>query len=480
MSKLIKYILWLSVFVLAFELPFATVAGQGLKLWMLSTLAAGLILFWNVYKSGFAWIRQSKIFLFGLGLILFSILGLMNSPQAGYSLKQIAVLAVLIILGIFFEIFGKKKLKIIYSALAGGLLVSAAFGIYQNITFEFGWLHFEVMAARPNAFFPEADWLGLFLVLGLVPFLVWVGKDRQKSKLPKILKNKYLFYAFLTIITVTIILTVARASWLALLAEMGVIVMMLAYAVVIPSDSAGGVEEPLKQTERDPRLTGGQASTKFTLSEAEGLGMTNVSILIRTIIVFFSLIFISLALINLFHLSRFNIPDRFRSIFFREHIITVAENPATGENFKINLEEIEKYRTQGYLIKENYITDENVISREEKVASTWDIIKNHPVLGSGLGITLINTNYQHNANNLFLEWWASAGLGGLALIVGLLVYLLVKGFMLLKSNPQSATVILAGTAGFIIANLFNAAIFLAFAWFYLALLAVEQGVGSRE
>ena len=195
---------------------------------------------------------------------------------------------------------------------------------------------------------------------------------------------------------------------------------------------------------------------------------------------FFSLIIIPLILISFLHLSRFNIPDRFRSIFFREHIITVAENPATGEEIKINLEEIEQYRAGGYLIKEDYIIDENVVSREEKARGAWDIIKEHLILGSGLGATMVATNYQHNANNLFLEWWVCAGLGGLALIISLMAYLLMKGFLMLKSNPQSAIIILAGTAGFIIVNLFNASIFLAFAWFYLAwLLSIVKSENRR-
>jgi O-antigen ligase len=454
-NHIVKVALWFSVFTLALELPVANIAGQSLKLWMFSALVAALILLWDVYKDGFAEIKQSKIFLFGLGFILFSLLGLIYSPRVEYSLKQIAVLAVLITLGILFEVYGKKKFKIIYSALAASLLVSAIAALYQNIAFEVGWPHFEVMAARPNAFFPEADWLGLFLALGLVPFLVWIGKDRQKSKLPKILHNKILFYSFLLLTLTTLTITVARASWLALIAEIGVIIALTTY---LPRRQAGNSRLTTRNYEQK------NLSRQSSVVSRQFLKVT---------LTFFSLIVFSLILINLFHLSRFDIPDRFRSIFFREHVITVAQNPATGENFKINLEEIEKYRAEGYLIKENYITDENVASREEKVASTWDIIKNHPFLGSGLGITLINTNYQHNANNLFLEWWASAGLGGILLITSFLVYLVVKGFGLIKKDLMSAQIVLAGTAGFIVVNLFNASILLAFAWFYLAILLAD-------
>lgn len=465
MPKLIKLVLWFSVFFLAFELPFVALAGQGIKLWMLSALTVGSILLWKIYQKGWRILLGSKIFLLGMGFIAFSAIGLINSPQRIYSLKQIAVLAVLITLGVFFELHLAKQKKIVYSALASGIVLSGVAAIYQNVAFNFGWPHFEVMSARPNAFFPEADWLGMYLALGLAPFLVFVPRRNISGYIPtkegkaspykeKVLSwrvRDVLLYLFLLLSITALILTVARASWLALIAEMGVVVILCFYQVS-------------RRNEALPRSGHG-------ILPRRQAGATPL----QTSIYFVFLILASLILIDIFHLSRFNIPDRFRSIFFREHIVTIAQNPATEENFKINLEEIEKYRAQGYLIKENYITDENVISREEKFTSAWGTIKSHPILGSGLGITLINTNYQHNANNLFLEWWASAGFGGLALIAGLLIYLLAKGFLLIGSHPRSAMMILAGTAGFIIANLFNASIFLAFAWFYLAwLLAIAK------
>ena len=438
-------LVWLAILSLAIEIPILQIGGSGVKIWILAAILGGFVLFWNIYrKKSLSLLKKSKIFWLGIGFTLFSALGIINSPLKSYSIKQLAVLILLIVLGIFFETNFKTHQKQISAALAWGLFLSSIAAIYQNVAFEYGWPHFEAMAARPNAFFPEPDWLGLFLVLGLVPFLVWVGIKREKSRLPKILINKYLFYSFLVVNTIAIILTVARASWLALFAEMGVILILLLYKL--------GIGHWTLDT---------QKSSQYSVPSSQ---------LFKTVTAFISLIIFSLIIINIFHLTRFNIPDRFRSIILREHIVTLAQNPATGEKFKINLEEVNYYKNLGYSIQEEYTRDENVASREEKVASTWDIIRQHPVWGSGLGVTLIATNYQHNANNLFLEWWASAGLGGLFLIIGLLVYLLSKGTALIKKDFSKAQIILAGTVGFIIVNLFNASIFLAFAWFFLAFL----------
>ncbi|MBM3256296.1 MAG: hypothetical protein FJZ04_02410 [Candidatus Moranbacteria bacterium] len=423
-----------SVFSLAFPLPVLAIAGWEVKLWMLSAIMAGLLLLGGLLRKGFNWLGKSKIFWLGVGLTLFSLLGIVNSPEKIYSLKQLAVLAALVVLGIFFEFNVRKFSREIYLGLAIGLLVNSIAAIYQNIAFENGWLHFEIMAARPNAFFPEADWLGMYLALGLVPFLAALANGKNAS-LPEILKNNYLLYAFSLLAITALIITVARASWLALLVEMGIIIAISVYSNI----------------------------------KTYGLRLTAYGFLKKSAI-FTSLIITSLIFINIFNLSRFNIPDRFRSIFFREHVITVAENPNTGESFKINLEEIELYREQGYIVKENYVADENILSRKGRACGAWDIIKEHPILGSGLGATMIATNYEHNANNLFLEWWASAGLGGIVLIIGLIVYQVVKGVQLLKNNSHKATLVIAGTAGFVVVNLFNASIFLAFAWFYLVWL----------
>ena len=428
---------------------------------MLAAAAGGLILLGNVYQKGFSCLGKSKMLWVGIGFVFLSLLGLVNSPEKFYSLKQLAVLIVLIVLGIFFELNIKQFGRAIYLGLAMGLAVSSMAAIYQNVAFEFGWPHFETMAALPNAFFPEADWLGMYLALGLLPFLVALTSN-IKIGLPKTFQNKYWLY-ILSLLTITaLIITVARASWLALIAEIGIILTLPALTNIVMSAKAkiqekfGGLPDSLSAgRQAAPRGSGKKIYKQFLVSLAY----------------FASLIFVSLFLINLFHLTRFDIPDRFRSIFFREHIITVAENPDTGESFKIDLEEIEKYRSQGYLIKKNFVTDENVASRGERATSAWGTIKSHPIIGNGLGITLINTNFKHNANNLFLEWWASAGIGGLVLILALLIYLIYRGIILSKTAFASAALVLTGTAGFIIINLFNSSIFLAFAWFYLAWLS---------
>ena len=154
MNKLTKSILWLSVFSLIIEIDLFQIFGGGIKAWMIMTALATIILVWWAHLNGWKEILGSRILLFGAGFGFFALLGIFNSPQVAYSLKQLVVLAVLIILAVFFERQIKRFPKTVYAALAVGITVSSLAAIYQNVAFAWGWPHFEFMPARPNAFFP--------------------------------------------------------------------------------------------------------------------------------------------------------------------------------------------------------------------------------------------------------------------------------------------------------------------------------------
>ena len=434
-KKFKKILFFLLILSLPFEIALFSIGGKEIKVWFLLAILGGTTLLWEIYKKGLVAIKNLKSLYIGLALIVFSLISLVNSPIKSFSLKQLVVLFSLIVLSVFFEKYSKKFGKELLLGLSLGMIISSVAAILQNLAFSFNLPNFEVMAARPNAFLPEPDWLGFYLALSLLFFFY----KRKNKDLPKYLKNKIGISIFLLINLIALIITVARASWLAFTAETGVFILVIAVGYYLKNKS-------FKETAK---------------------------IFFKKSFYLISLLAVSLALIQVFGLTRFNLLDRVRSIFFKEHIVTLAENPVTKESFKIDLEEKGKYLAEGFLIKEAYVEDENVISRGDKAESALDVIKKHPWIGGGLGIMLIVTNYQHNANNLFLEWWASAGLGAFFIMVGALSYFLWKGLSFLKINPGKSAFLLAGVVGFVFLNLFNASIFLAFAWFFLGYMLGE-------
>lgn len=433
-----KIFFFFSILVLAVEFPIFSLAGKDIKLWMIFSLVVALLLLVEIFKQGFSLILRSRIFYLGVLIIVSALLALLNSPQPLFSANQILVLAVLMPLAVFWEINLPSLKKEGYSALATGMLFSCVYAIYQNWAFDRGWPHFEVMAARPNALFYEPDWLGFYLALGLMPFLhVLIFKKTLGAEF-SFFKHRIYLLIFNIFVLVGLLLTAARSGWLAAIA--GFMVMAAIYFLVrirkSKSDYLAAVRLPF-------------------LSAIKLLIMVGAA---------YSLVFV-------FGLSRFDLPDRFRSIFFREHVITLALNEANGEKIKINLEEREDYAKRGYKIIEEYIKDENVSSREEKAANNVDIIKKHPILGSGPGINQILTNYEHNANNLFLEWWSGWGLLSLIGFVGFLLCLTRSLWTKESTGEKKLPLVLGGLAAFAVVNLFNASNLLAFAWFYLAWLS---------
>ncbi len=432
-----KTLLFFSVLILAVEFPLFALAGKDIKLWMICSFLAGIFLIAEFWRGDFSLFKKSRIFYLSLFIVISSFLALPNSPEKVFSLNQILVLVLLTPLAVFWELNFSKFSKEGYFALALGLGFSSLFAVYQNWAFEKGFTHFEVMAARPNGFFYEPDWLGFYLALGLMPFIYVLIFKKQLGRDFSFFRHKIYLWFFNLLVAVALFLTVARSGWLALIVGFVTILGLRSLNLFLLKK---GIPEIVKKK--------GWALGKF-----------------------FFLIAIAYSLIFVFNLSRFDLADRFRSIFFREHVITLAVDEKTGEKLKINLEEKKDYIARGFRIIEEYIKDENVSSREEKVIQNAEIIRRHSLSGNGPGINQILTGYAHNANNLFLEWWSGWGLLALVTFVGFLGCLMKKSLSGLAKKKKKSILLGGGLVAFVVVNLFNASNLLAFAWFYLAWLS---------
>jgi hypothetical protein len=147
-------------------------------------------------------------------------LGIAMAPDIILSAKQAVIVTSFV--GLYF--LGRIFFRTMYDlrqALPFFLLSSAVvagYALWQNIRFAEGLESYQVMTGRPNALFPEADWLGMFLLLPLgiglylLTLLVWRGRVIGSSM------NRALLYggllSFLILILTTLILTMARSAWL--------------------------------------------------------------------------------------------------------------------------------------------------------------------------------------------------------------------------------------------------------------------------
>jgi len=109
------------------------------------------------------------------------------------------------------------------------------------------------------------------------------------------------------------------------------------------------------------------------------------------------------------------------------------------------------------------IIDLSYSSNQERIyiwESTWRMIKDHPVIGMGMGnyvsfykwyimpgSKITNASFAHN---IFLQIWAECGIGALFAFAGIIIFTLLKGISLVKSPDSSfKTIGLASLAAFV-------------------------------
>ena len=142
----------------------------------------------------------------------------------------------------------------------------------------------------------------------------------------------------------------------------------------------------------------------------------------------------------------------------------------------IDLEEVEKEKTAGNIIKEIYRNDPNVNIRNEIYQKSWEQIKKHLFLGIGWGNIgfILGKNQQGttlNSSNIFLEVWLGAGIIGLLIFAVSWFYPLIKAIKRFFSTEdllfQTCLIfIILSWLALTIPNLFNSGIMLGFFWLF--------------
>jgi hypothetical protein len=358
--------------------------------------------------------------------------------------------------------------KVIPYFLSAGAVV-VLYGIWQNIAFQNGGSHYEIMPGRPNSTFAEPDWLGIYLVF-LIAVILSILYFYEKNKINisdsinhehhSIAKaNIILLYCLLFFVITLLILTVSRSAWL------GALATSIVFLILIFTD-------PGFREMRWKKLLSFLASLVVIVSA-------------------------SIVLIYASRLSDFQLFNRIQSTGSGFQKITVACQSDVSlpeaidriDDLKqfdcqfIRLEDISGFRTEGFFIKEVYRPDPNVSIRNEIYRNAWKEIATNPVLGAGweripeiLGKDERGTAL--NASNIFLEIWLGAGIIGLLSFSVILIYILVQHAKNIFRNNKNfrieSSFALLGLFALLIPNFFNAGIFMGILWFYLA-LAVSLG-----
>jgi hypothetical protein len=430
-------------------------------------------------------IRDGSIYLNPVDRIVvaFGIAGLMGaqfSPIPGTSLKLSAVL--LSFVGFYWlaRNFTRTNIHLLENAWFFSVGISAVliFGFYQKIAEKFGWNSFQVMEHRINSTFTEPNWLGMYLVFSLAILLAakyllsnLQDKNFTNNQIEKIISmriGKYTLIAisqikinlFLFFLTVILITTVSRSAWLG------------AVAVVVMYGLINWLKDGFKN-----------AFKKISL-------LVGIAIL-------------AIVFLKSFGLSEFHLANRASSSISGWQKITIScQQNATKKQIKvgekiasiqelanygcrhIDLEEVEFEKKNGGVIKEIYRPDPSVNIRKDIYKKSWPVIKKNWLFGQGLGSSSVflgedNLGHRLNTSNIFLEVLISTGFIGLMLfgiiivtpfVVGLKLLQLKSGKYADRTKEVIAVFFLLTFFAILVPNLFNAGIFLAFFWAWLAVI----------
>ena len=441
-------------------------------------LILALAILYSSKRLGFKLLKPIWIDWLIFSLIPFSFLALTGASSKAVSLKNNLILISFFALYYLVRNFIRNKADLAKTAFffLGSFLVVAAYGFYQVFTDKFGWRSFEVMFGRPNSTFAEPDWLGIFLCFSLAVFLsliFYFVHSKQKIYISK----KYILSILDVLIfadIILIILTLSRSAWI------GTGAIFILYLFLLLSSIRKSAIADLR-------------SKNWRLFFREGFLMLLIFL-------------VSIISIRIGKLSKFDILDRARSAATSEQKITIAcdsreniptqiSNTSELEKYEckhINLEEIEFYKNQGKVVTEIFRRDPNVMTRGAIYRKSWEIIREHPILGIGYETITqkLGTDERGaglNESNIFLQVWAGSEILGLIAFALVLGYLFIYGFRrvspicpmdkffgcpVIKDDFEKAVSVfmVLGIMALIIPNLFNAGLFMGIFWLGLAII----------
>ncbi len=405
-------------------------------------------------------------------LPIFAFLAITNSPLAGTSAKLAVILVSFIALYWLIRNFTQNRYAIIETLLffVFGSIPVIFWSFYQALAKLIGWQDFQVFTARVNGTFTEPDWLGVYLTL-MIATLLWfrhlAKPDKSNlmigpfgvSKIFGFFINVYFVIAF-----AVLILTVSRSAWL------GVFGVCLVYFLVLFMD----------------KIFHKTVSIVQILKNALVIGL---------------LATFAVAVISFTSLSTFHFGNRAASSVSGKQLITIScekdnelpdEINTMGELEifgcrHIGLEEVEREQMNKMFVTTIMRPDPNVSIRKDIYVKTFQQIKEHPLLGQGLGsaVSFLGTDDHGsglNTSNIILEIFVSMGIFAMAIAVYLVGFLTIWSFgRIFKSKEHifSTFVLLSGIA-IIIPNMFNSGLLLGMFWFWLAIVVSIYSVVTSK
>lgn len=358
------------------------------------------------------------------------------------------------------------------------------FALWQSARFTAGLPSFEVMAGRPNAFFSEPDWLGMYLIcagsLALTSLFLFlerkcsrreealgmhnnefgkkaVGDVERHSDVSHTSFSLLLSSLFLCVSFLGLLLTVARSAWV------GFFVSLVIFLKLLLFQKYGFIAR----------------EWRWGLL-AQGVGIVSLTLSLALFVVW------------TFRLTTFELSGRAGSAVsgFQEITVSCGAPVSLPEKIgnvsdlfaygcrHIRLEEIELERRAEKFVTTILRPDPSIEARRLIREKTFLTLRENWVLGIGWGNigSVLGTDdrgARYNASNAFLEVWLGGGILSFLSFLALWVsipFLSVRSFFAHESGSDARAVavfFLVSWGGCTVFNFFNSGILLGFVWVWL-------------
>ena len=300
--------------------------------------------------------------------------------------------------------------------ISTGILI--LIGLYEAIAFQLGWNSFQVFPGRVDALLPEPNWFGMWLsvVYAIALPLAFVARG---------FKQQFLLWFLLLGVVLMSILSVTRASWVAIIIITAIYIL---YQAIF-------VRKYIK--------------------------------LLNFAIVLFAVSFGAAGMSQL-GLTDFNLKDRLTSIFSQETSYYYEIDEKTRERKEIA--DITKVKDKDSIeVKKE--ADVNVISRQDGYINAGVIIYSNVFTGVGLAgyENIVGDGY--NTNNILLAVAVAGGIFAIALFLSFLYIITKQGFIIIKAEPVLGIVLLGSMLAILITGMFNDNFLMGFTWLVFGIIA---------
>ncbi len=310
--------------------------------------------------------------------------------------------------------------------LSTGVLILIS--LYEAITFQLGWNSFQIFPGRVDALLPEPNWFGMWLaiVYAIILPLAFVAKE---------FKQQFLLWFLLLGVVLMSILSVTRASWLAIIIITAIYIL---YQAIF-------VRKYIK--------------------------------LLNFVIVLFAVVFGAAGMSQL-GLTDFNLKDRFTSIISQETTYYYEVDSNTGE--KKAMGDINDIKNKDNLLVEKQ-TDINVISRKDGYINAGVIIYKYIFTGVGLAGYENMVGEGYNTNNLLLAVAVAGGIFAISVFLSFLYIITKQGFIIIKKDSVLATILFGSMLATLITGMFNDNLLMGFTWLIFGIVAsIPEVVWAEE